>query len=223
MSAARRLERNKDSRVRKMVRRHLAARDITDRRVLAAMASIPRACFVPPHLRDRAYADTPLPIGYDQTISQPYIVALMTQEARISRHSLVLDVGTGTGYQTAILAKIARHVWSIERLAALSREAEWRLASLGIRNVTLIIGDGAQGHPEGAPFDAIVVSAASPKPPRPLLEQLALGGRLVIPIGDRVLQDLTIVERTDTGHRQHTAGPCRFVPLLSVEAFAEYD
>ncbi len=212
---------DKDPRMREMVRRQLAARDITDRRVLAAMASVPRAAFVPDHLQDQAYADTPLPVGYDQTISQPYIVALMTQEAQVTRRSVVLDVGTGTGYQTAILAKLAHHVWTVERLAPLAREAEWRLANLRVENVTVIIGDGALGHPEGAPYDAIVVAAAAPKPPEALLHQLAVDGRLVIPLGDRALQDLTTVERTASGYRHHTAGPCRFVPLVSSEAFGE--
>jgi protein-L-isoaspartate(D-aspartate) O-methyltransferase len=202
-----------------MVRRQLAARDITDRRVLAAMAAVPRAEFVPPGLRDQAYADSPLPVGYDQTISQPYIVALMTQAARVGRRSVVLDVGTGTGYQAAILAKLAHHVWTVERLEPLARSAERRLADLGFCNVTTVVGDGALGHPEAAPYDAIVVAAAAPRPPAPLLDQLALGGRLVIPLGDRALQDLTIVERRADGFRHHSAGGCRFVPLLSQEAF----
>jgi protein-L-isoaspartate(D-aspartate) O-methyltransferase len=204
-----------------MVRRQLAARDIGDRRVLAAMASVPRSAFVPPHLRDQAHADTPLPVGYDQTISQPYIVALMTQEARVDRHSQVLDVGTGTGYQAAILAKLARHVWTIERIEPLSRVAQERLRRLGYDNVSVVVGDGALGYPAGAPYDAIVVAAASPHPPAPLLEQLAVGGRLVLPLGDRSLQDLTIVERTPAGFRERTAGACRFVPLVSSEAFGE--
>ncbi len=203
-----------------MVRRQLAARDIKDRRVLAAMASVPRECFAPPHLRDQAYADSPLPVGHDQTISQPYIVALMTQEARLDRHARVLDVGTGTGYQAAILAKIAHHVWTIERIVELAREAEARLANLGVRNVTSLVGDGAMGHPEAAPYDAIVVAAAAPEPPAALLEQLAVQGRLVIPLGDRALQELTVVERTATGFHHHMAGACRFVPHVSSEAFS---
>lgn len=203
-----------------MVRRQLAARDIQDRRVLAAMASVPRECFVPPHLRDQAYADSPLPVGHVQTISQPYIVALMTQEAGLDRHARVLDVGTGTGYQAAILAKIAYHVWTIERIVELAREAEARLANLGVRNVTSLVGDGAMGHAEAAPYDAIVVAAAAPEPPTALLEQLAVQGRLVIPLGDRALQELTVVERTATGFRHHMAGACRFVPLVSSEAFS---
>jgi protein-L-isoaspartate(D-aspartate) O-methyltransferase len=202
-----------------MIRRQLVTRGIKDRRVLAAMATVPRERFVPLHLYDRAYDDSPLPVGYDQTISQPYIVALMTQEARLTRRSAVLEVGTGTGYHTAILAMIARHVWSVERLSGLSHDAARRLEMLAIRNVTLAIGDGALGNPEQAPYDAIVVAAAAPNPPAPLLEQLAAGGRMVIPIGDLALQELVVVERTETGYRRRNAGPCRFVPLVSSEAF----
>ena len=205
-----------------MVRRQLATRDITDRRVLAVMASVPRDVFVPEHLREHAFDDGPLPIGYDQTISQPYIVALMTQAAMITRRSRVLDVGTGSGYQTAVLAKLAAHVWSIERLNPLSRDARARLDRLGCSNVTFVIGDGARGHDDARPYDAIIVAAAAPKPPKPLLSQLAPGGRLVIPIGDRALQDLTILERTADGYSTTHAGPCRFVPLVSEEAFDEH-
>ena len=204
-----------------MLRRHLAGRDITDRRVLAAMRAVPREAFVPDHLRAHAYDDGPLPIGYDQTISQPYIVALMTQEARVTRRARVLDVGTGSGYQAAILAHLARHVWSIERVEALSGTAAERLHRLGIDNVTFVVGDGARGFEVEGPYDAIVVAAASPGIPRPLVEQLAVGGRLVIPVGDRALQDLTVLERTPTGYRTTRAGACRFVPLVSDEAFGE--
>jgi len=204
-----------------MLRRHLAGRDITDRRVLTAMRAVPREAFVPDHLRAHAYDDGPLPIGYDQTISQPYIVALMTQEARVTRRARVLDVGTGSGYQAAILARLARHVWSIERVEALSGTAAERLHRLGIDNVTFVVGDGARGYAAAGPYDAIVVAAASPGVPRPLVEQLAVGGRLVIPVGDRALQDLTVLERTPTGYRTTRAGACRFVPLVSDEAFGE--
>lgn len=205
-----------------MLRRHLAGRDITDRRVLAAMRAVPREAFVPEHLRAHAYDDGPLPIGYDQTISQPYIVALMTQEARITRRARVLDVGTGSGYQAAILARLARHVWSVERVAALSTATADRLRALGIDNVTLVVGDGARGYDAAGPYDAIVVAAASPGIPRPLVEQLAVGGRLVIPVGDRALQDLTVLERTPAGYRTTRAGACRFVPLVSEEAFGDH-
>lgn len=204
-----------------MVRRQLMARGITDRRVLAAMATVPRERFVPLHLYDKAYDDSPLPVGFDQTISQPYIVGLMTQEARLTRRSSVLEVGTGTGYHTAILATIARHVWSVERLSGLSHDAARRLEMLGIKNVTLVVGDGALGYPQAAPYDSIVVAAAAPAPPQPLLEQMARGGRMVIPIGDLALQEMVIVERTDSGHHRRHAGPCRFVPLVSTEAFGD--
>ncbi len=210
-----------DLRRRAMVRRQLRARGITDRRVLAVMASVPREHFLPPALHHRAYADTPLPIGHDQTISQPYIVALMIQEARVGRRDAVLEVGTGTGYQTAVLARLVRYVWSVERLAPLSVVARERLAALGIDNVTLVIGDGALGYSVAAPYDAIIVAAAAPRPPAQLLAQLREGGRLVIPVGDEGLQHLTIFERTPTGLREHGAGPCRFVPLVSPEAFSE--
>jgi protein-L-isoaspartate(D-aspartate) O-methyltransferase len=204
-----------------MLRRHLAGRDITSRRVLAAMAAVPRERFVPDHLRAHAYDDGPLPIGQDQTISQPYIVALMTQEVRLHRSSNVLDIGTGSGYQAAVAARLAHQITSVERIEALSATAARRLADLGIRNVTLVVGDGAAGWPPRAPYDAIIVAAAAPRVPEPLLAQLAVHGRLVIPIGDRALQDLTVIERTPRGMRSTRAGPCRFVPLLSHDAFRE--
>lgn len=204
-----------------MVRRHLATRGITDRRVLAAMAAIPREHFLPPYLRDQAYADMPLPIGYDQTISQPYMVALMTQEARLTRKSAVLEVGTGTGYHTAVLAKLARHVWTVERLEALSRRAYRRLVSLGVQNVTLVTGDGAMGYPEAGPYDAVIVTAAAPCAPPQLLQQLAIRGKMVIPIGDEGLQQLTVIDRTESAYRDRDVAPCRFVPLISKDAFSE--
>jgi protein-L-isoaspartate(D-aspartate) O-methyltransferase len=205
--------------VDRMVRLHLAGRDITDPRVLDAMASVPREAFVPEHLRAHAYDDAPLPIGHEQTISQPYIVALMIQEAQVGPDAAVLDVGTGSGYQTALLATLARHVWSVERLTELSETAGERLEALGVRNVTLAVADGALGWEPGAPYDAIIVAAAAPRPPQPLLDQLTVHGRLVIPLGDRGIQDLTIIERTPRGLRTTRAGACRFVPLVSREAF----
>jgi protein-L-isoaspartate(D-aspartate) O-methyltransferase len=204
---------------RRMVRHDLAGRDITDRRVLATMASVARERFVPRDMEHLAYADQPLPIGHEQTISQPYIVALMTQLARVTRRSRVLEIGTGSGYQTAVLAKIVDHVWSIERIEQLSLDAGERLRALDITNVTLLTGDGAQGHRDSAPYNAIIVAAAAPEAPPQLLEQLAVGGRLVIPLGDRAVQVLHSVERTHTGLVDHTAGSCRFVPLLSPQAF----
>ena len=205
-----------------MVRQHLASRDITNRRVLATMAFTPREVFVPPHLERQAYHDGPLTIGYGQTISQPYVVALMTQVAELNRHDRVLEVGTGSGYQTAILAKLASHVWSIERIPELLQRAQETLADLGITNVTYVEGDGALGCPDAAPFDAIVVAAAAPHAPEPLIEQLHTDSRLVIPVGDRDLQILTVFQKTATGAKSvRTAGTFRFVPLVSPSAFSE--
>lgn len=150
-----------------MVRQHLQRRGVTNRRILAAMGSVPREAFVPTAVRRRAYADGPLPIGNGQTISQPYMVALMTGETGITRKSRVLEIGTGSGYQTAVLARIALHVWTMERVSQLLAEAKDRLRKLGITNVSFMHGDGALGHPSCAPFDAIVVTAAAPFPPPP--------------------------------------------------------
>jgi protein-L-isoaspartate(D-aspartate) O-methyltransferase len=183
------------------------------------MASVPRHVFVPPDLRHLAYADQPLPIGFEQTISQPYIVALMTDQALLTRNSKVLEVGTGSGYHTAVIAKIARHVWSVERIEQLSDQAAQHLRNLEVDNVTLLVGDGAKGRAESAPYDAIIVAAAAPHSPRPLLDQLAIGGHLVIPLGDRAIQVLHVVERTYDGFRERAADSCRFVPLVSPEAF----
>lgn len=202
-----------------MVRRQLIARGIKSSRVLAAMASVRREHFVPQEAQHLAYADQPLTIECDQTISQPYIVALMTQEAHLDRTSRVLEVGTGSGYHTAVLAKIAQHVWSVERFVRLSRVAHQKLAEIGVTNATLVVGDGASGHAANAPYDAIVVTAAAPRIPKPLLDQLAVGGFLVIPIGDRSIQELRAVERTKHSYREHSAGSCRFVPLVSPHAF----
>jgi len=206
---------------RRMVRKQIAARGVTNQRVLAAMASIPREAFVSEHQAAEAYADTPLGIGYGQTISQPYIVAAMTEAAAIGRHSRVLDIGTGSGYQAAILAYLAKHVWSVERIPALADDARRRLATLGVKNVSVLDGDGATGYATAAPYDAIVVAAAAPQPPPALLDQLAIGGRLVIPVGDRDLQDLAVIERTPTGFPERRMSGCRFVPLISPDAFPE--
>jgi protein-L-isoaspartate(D-aspartate) O-methyltransferase len=202
-----------------MVHRHLAGRGVDDRRVLAAMAAVPRERFVLPALQTCAYADRPLPIGEGQTISQPYMVGLMTMSCGIHRRSRVLEIGTGSGYQTAVLSKIARHVWSVERVPGLSTDAADRLERLGIGNVSCIQGDGAMGYPGAAPFDAILVTAASPSVLPTLLEQLAPGGRLVMPVGKRALQDLVIVQRGEDGLETRSVGACRFVPLVSPHAF----
>jgi len=202
-----------------MVQHDLRRRGITNARVLAAMASVPREVFVPTTLLRRAYSDRPLPIGDGQTISQPYMVALMTGETGITRKSRVLEIGTGSGYQTAVLARIALHVWTKERVSQLLAEAADRLRKLGITNVTFMHGDGALGHPSCTPFDAIVVTAAAPFPPPALLEQLSCDGRLVIPIGDLAAQHLMIYQRTNSGFTEREVTPCRFVPLVSPQAF----
>lgn len=206
---------------RSMVKKQIARRGIGDRRVLGAMAAIPREIFVSEDQRHLAYADQPLPIGLGQTISQPYIVALMAEHARISRRSKVLEIGTGSGYAAAVLAKIADKVWTVERLPELASRAERRFESLGIDNITTVVGDGAVGVPAASPFDAIIVSAAAPSAPKPLLDQLAIGGHLVVPVGDHSFQDLSIIVRTSTGYSERNAGACRFVPLISPEAFRE--
>jgi protein-L-isoaspartate(D-aspartate) O-methyltransferase len=206
---------------RRMIRRHLWARGVRDPRVLAAMAWVPRERFVAPGQAPRAYEDSPLPTTHGQTISQPYIVALMTAEAGLSRRSRVLEIGTGTGYHTAVLAKLAGSVWTLERVPDLSRDAAQHLAELGITNVVCLVGDGAQGYAPAAPYQAIVVSAAAPAVPPRLLNQLDLWGRLVIPVGDIALQELMVYRRTPTGFDARSAGPCRFVPLLSPAAFDE--
>lgn len=198
-----------------MVRRQLTARGIRDRRVRAVMSWVPREHFVPDDCKASAYADTPLPIAHSQTISQPYIVGLMTENARIGRTSRVLEIGTGSGYQTAILAKIARHVWSIERVRQFIPAVRARLEALRIDNVTLIAGDGASGYQNAAPYDAILVAAASPSTPPALAAQLAPGGRLVIPLGGTDSQTLTVLHRTPDGFRTYSLGECRFVPFVT--------
>jgi protein-L-isoaspartate(D-aspartate) O-methyltransferase len=202
-----------------MVKKQIARRGISNRRVLGAMGSVPREFFVPNDQAHLAYADQPLPIGLGQTISQPYIVALMADHARLTRRSRVLEIGTGSGYAAAVFAKIANHVWTVERLGELAKSAERRFEDLKIDNITTVVGDGGSGYPAAAPFDAIIVAAAAPSAPRPLLEQLAMGGVLVIPLGDRSFQELSIVERTAQGYAEQYAGSCRFVPLISPEAF----
>jgi protein-L-isoaspartate(D-aspartate) O-methyltransferase len=195
-----------------MVRTQLESRDITDARVLAAMRKVPRHEFVPESVAAHAYDDSPLPIGHGQTISQPYIVALMTQRAEIRPSARVLEIGTGSGYQAAVLAEVAKDVYSIEIVEPLAREAERTLKRLGYDGVHVRDGDGYRGWPEAAPFDAILVTAAPEKVPKPLLDQLAPGGRLVIPVGTGV-QELEVHHRTDGGIRVERVAPVRFVPM----------
>jgi protein-L-isoaspartate(D-aspartate) O-methyltransferase len=197
-----------------MVERHLRGRDITDKRVLEVMERIPRHQFVPENLRDIAYADRPLPIGDGQTISQPYIVALMTQLVKPKPDSVALDVGTGSGYQAAVLAELCKKVYSIEIIESLGKQAKQRLTDLGYKNVETRIGDGYRGWPEHAPFDLIVVAAAPDHIPKPLVEQLAPGGRLVIPVGRLFTQNLIVVEKQADGNtREWNVAPVAFVPM----------
>jgi protein-L-isoaspartate(D-aspartate) O-methyltransferase len=188
---------------------------VADRRVLAAMQSVPREEFVDADLVWQAYADRPLAIGSGQTISQPYIVALMTEAARITRRSRVLEVGTGSGYHAAVLSRLARHVWTLERIPDLAAAASARLEGLGIRNVTVLVADGSLGFAPEAPYDAILVAAAADDVPRPLLDQLAPGGRLVMPVGSCDRQRLVCVERTAGGFTTEALCGCVFVPLVS--------
>jgi protein-L-isoaspartate(D-aspartate) O-methyltransferase len=202
-----------------MVERQLRGRGIEDERVLAAMAAVPREAFLPEALRDRAYADSALPIGEEQTISQPWIVAAICQALELDGSELVLEVGTGSGYSAAVLARLAAHVVSIERHDSLARAAAEVLSSLGIGNVELVVGDGSLGVPQRAPFDAIAVHATAPEAPPALIDQLADGGRLVAPVSGRDTDTLMVIRRA--GDRTETAalGPCRFVPLIGEEGF----
>jgi protein-L-isoaspartate(D-aspartate) O-methyltransferase len=195
----------------RMVAEQLAARDISDERVLDAMRRVPRHEFVPDQLAGRAYDDHPLPIGHDVTISQPYIVALMTQALRLRPDDRVLEIGTGSGYAAAVLAEIAADVTTIECIEPLVEPARARLAPYGDR-VRVIAGDGSLGYEPDAPYDAIVVTAAAPEIPRPLLDQLAPGGRLVMPVG-RGVEQLVRVTRTEHGDEHEALLPVRFVPL----------
>jgi protein-L-isoaspartate(D-aspartate) O-methyltransferase len=202
-----------------MVERQLRARGIEDERVLTAMAEVPREEFVPAELRGRAYADSALPIGEEQTISQPWIVAAICQSLQLQGPELVLEVGTGSGYSAAVLAHLANHVVSVERHQELSRGAAAALASLPIRNVELVVGDGSLGVPERGPFDAIAVHATAPAPPPALLDQLAEDGRLVVPIAAGDADVLTLLYRRGERFEPEPITPCRFVPLIGEEGF----
>lgn len=194
--------------------------NIHDERVLAALASVPREEFVDPGDRDRAYENVALGIGSGQTISQPYVVALMTQALALAPTDRVLEIGAGSGYQAAVLARLAAEVISIERHAALGAEATRRLAALGIANVAIYVGDGSLGWPAAAPYDAIIVTAAAPAVPVPLLQQLTPAhGRLVIPVGSSDDQNLLLVRRDGDRHSTTDLGPVRFVPLIGAAAW----
>ena len=198
-----------------MVRTQLERRDITDTRVLEAMRQVPRHLFVPDELGLVAYDDRPLPIGHGQTISQPYIVALMTQLAQPGAPERALDVGTGCGYQAAVLATVVREVFTVELVPGLAEQAEQRLRELAIQNVTVHLGDAYAGWPEQAPFDVILVACAPPEPPAALLEQLAPGGRLIVPVGHLGVQELLRIEKlADGSTRESHQGGVAFVPMV---------
>lgn len=198
---------------RNMVEYQIKARGIKDKRVLAAMLKIPRHLFVPEEMKDMAYRDEPLPIGYGQTISQPYIVAYMTEALKLRPEDKVLEIGTGSGYQTAILAELVRDVYTIEIIPELSERAQETLKNLGYTNIEFLIGDGSKGWPEKAPFDAILVSAAPAEVPPALVEQLQINGRLVIPVGTDS-QELVLIKKTKKGLEKTRLIGVRFVPLI---------
>jgi protein-L-isoaspartate(D-aspartate) O-methyltransferase len=198
---------------RLMVESQIRKRGVKEERVLQAMASVPRHEFVPAPWIHLAYADEPLPIGHGQTISQPYIVAAMTASLGLTDSEKVLEIGTGCGYQAAVLSLLAREVHTVELLPELSQSAAERLTRLGLSNVHVHCGDGTLGWPEFSPYDAILVAAAAPSVPEPLLQQLAEGGRLIAPVGDELNQELQLITRRDGKCLVQPGGPCRFVPL----------
>ncbi len=203
----------------RMVERQLRRRGIADERVLAAMGEVPREAFVPERVRDRAYADSALPIGEQQTISQPWIVAAICQALELGGDERVLDVGSGSGYSSAVLSRLAAEVIGIERHASLVAEARTVLERLGVGNVELLVGDGSLGLPDQAPFEAIAVHATAPAAPQTLLGQLAEGGRLVVPIAADGVDVLTAFRRRGGELDEVAIGPCRFVPLIGEEGY----
>ena len=217
------MDKHKKQRMR-MVETQLKTRDITDARVLKAMETIPRHLFVDEGLIEQAYNDNPLPIDANQTISQPYIVALMTQALELKPTERVLEIGTGSGYQTAILASLAFRVFSVERVAVLAAKARKILDQLNYYNVAIRVGDGSYGWKEEAPFDAIITTAAVPEIPAYLVEQLAVGGRLIVPVGKRNVQDLykiTRLSKNPQDIKKEELGGCRFVSLIGESGWKE--
>jgi len=204
---------------RRMVEEQIRRRGIRDERVLSVMEEVPRHLFIPNEIRQLAYSDEPLPIGEGQTISQPYIVAEMTAALRLSGTEKVLEIGTGSGYQTAILARLCREVVTIERIAPLSAGARARLATMDAGNVTFVVGDGSLGSPDHAPFDRILSAAASPSVPEPWIPQLSEGGIIVLPVGGRYEQELVRVTRLGDRTKTEALGGCRFVPLVGMHGF----
>ena len=203
-----------------MVKEQLEARGISDPRILGAFLEVPRHRFVEEYLKYRAYEDYHLSIGYGQTISQPYMVALMTQSLMPGPEDAVLEIGTGSGYQAAILSRLCRMVYSIERISALASRARKVHDELGYYNINVRIGDGSQGLAKEAPFDGIIVTAGAPHVPEALTAQLAEGGRLIIPVGDESLQDLKRITKTREGLKEESLGGCRFVKLIGKNAWS---
>jgi protein-L-isoaspartate(D-aspartate) O-methyltransferase len=204
-----------------MVQEQIVARGIDDARVIAALRKIPRHLFVDPGIVNRAYNDSALPIGQKQTLSQPYMAARMTAALRLKGTEKALEIGTGSGYQTALLAELCFNVFSVEKLRVLSHNARKLLDQLGYQNIALHVGDGTIGWSEHAPYDAILVAAAAPSPPKPLIEQLAPGGRLVIPVGDEQAQTLLRMTRTPGGVKKEQLGECKFVKLVGKYGWPE--
>ena len=202
-----------------MVATQLRNRGIRDERVLAAMERVPRHLFVPADKLRQAYDDQPVPIEAEQTISQPYIVAAMLEAVHLSPEDIVLEVGTGSGYQTALLAELVARVYSVERYALLANSAEQRLRDLGYSNVEIAVGDGTLGLPQHAPYDVIIVAAAAPHVPQPLLQQLKEGGRLIVPVGSPENQQLQLLRKQAGGLLTTLLDGCRFVPLIGAEGY----
>jgi protein-L-isoaspartate(D-aspartate) O-methyltransferase len=202
-----------------MVEHQLRERGIGDERVLAAMGEVPREAFVPERRRELAYADAALPIGSEQTISQPWIVAAILQALALTGSERVLEIGTGSGYSTCLLGRLADHVVSVERHSSLARTAAEHLRACDSHNVELMVGDGSRGVPDRAPFDAIAVHAAAPAPPPALIDQLAEGGRLVVPVASGSEEMLTLLHRHGAELESTAISPCRFVPLIGAEGF----
>jgi len=204
-----------------MVEQQIEARGITDPRVLAAMRDVPRHLFIPSPCNRGAYADAPLPIGNGQTISQPYIVGLMTALLHPKVTDIVLEIGAGSGYQAAILSALVRKVITIERIKEVTARAKANLAAVCADNVTIVLGDGTLGYPQGAPYNGIIITAATPEIPGPLREQLTEGGRLVAPVGDRIIQELVVLERHGDRFTEERHGGVRFVPLIGEHGWEE--
>jgi protein-L-isoaspartate(D-aspartate) O-methyltransferase len=208
-----------DERAR-MVEHQIRARGIADPGVLAAIREIPRHLFIPPPYDASAYEDCPLPIGNGQTISQPYIVALMTELLHPGKDDTVLEIGTGTGYQAAVLSLLVRHVTTIERIPAVAGLARKNCAGLGLDNISIHVGDGTRGWPDGAPYNGILITAATPEIPPPLVDQLAVGGTLVAPVGAREVQELVTLVKHEHGTARSSHGGVRFVPLIGEHGWA---